>query len=102
MIVTFVHIWVKPENKEEFIGASLENHKHSIQEEGNLRFDILQDASDTNKFVYYEAYVSEEAAAFHKTTAHYLKWKETVAGWMERPREGMKHIILAPAERDQW
>ncbi len=102
MIVTFVHIWIKPEHLQEFINASLENHQHSIWEEGNLRFDILQDASDPAKFVYYEAYESEEAAKAHKETPHYRKWKETVSGWMAKPREGIKHNILAPAEKDLW
>ena len=102
MIVTIVHIWVKPENVEDFIEASKENHKNSVKEPGNLRFDILRDASAPNKFVYYEAYDSEEAVKAHKETPHYLKWKETVAPWMEKPREGIRHIILAPEKRSSW
>ena len=102
MIVTFVHIWVKPDHTEEFIKASKENHEHSVKEPGNLRFDILRDAADPNKFVYYEAYDSEESAKAHKETAHYLKWKESVASWMEKPREGIKHIIVAPEEKSLW
>lgn len=96
MVVTLVHIWVKPEFKSEFIQASKENHLHSIHEEGNLRFDILQDMSNPNKFTFYEAYVSEEASAAHKNTDHYKKWRETVQGWMAKPREGIKHKILYP------
>ncbi len=102
MIVTLVHIWVKPEHREEFIKASIENHKNSVKEEGNLRFDILQDSANPNKFVYYEAYSSEEAVKMHKETAHYLRWKDIVAQWMERPREGIKHKILAPLEKSLW
>ena len=102
MIVTFVHVWVKSEHIDEFIAASTENHQNSIKEPGNLRFDLVQDANDAAKFVIYEAYESDEAAAAHKETAHYLKWRETVADWMAQPRKGEKHIILAPTEKELW
>ncbi len=99
MIATFVHVWVSPHHIEEFKKASMANHKASIKEKGNLRFDILQDANDPAKFVLYEAYESEEAAAAHKETAHYKKWRDTVADWMTKPREGKKHFLLAPKKQ---
>jgi len=99
MTVTFVHVQVKPEFIKPFIDATRENHENSIKEPGNLRFDILQDAADPNKFVLYEAYVSDEAAAAHKETAHYFKWRDTVANWMSKPREGVKHKMLFPAKK---
>jgi autoinducer 2-degrading protein len=97
MTVTLVHVLVKPEFLEPFIEATRENHENSVREPGNLRFDILQDAGDPNKFVLYEAYESEAAAAAHKETAHYLKWRDTVINWMARPREGVKHTLLFPS-----
>jgi (4S)-4-hydroxy-5-phosphonooxypentane-2,3-dione isomerase len=97
MIVTLVHVFVKPEFVEQFIEATEENHLQSTQEPGNLRFDILQDASDSSKFVLYEAYQSDHAVAAHKETLHYLKWRDTVAPWMSKPREGVKHRLLFPA-----
>ena len=102
MIVTFVHVWVKPENIDAFIEATLANHRESIMEPGNLRFDVLQDASDKSKFTLYEAYESEEAAKAHKDTPHYKLWRDTVAGWMAKPREGIKHFIIGPKEKLKW
>jgi autoinducer 2-degrading protein len=102
MIVTFVHVLVKADRIEEFKHASIANHKESINEPGNLRFDILQDDADPSKFVLYEAYASEKASAAHKNTPHYLKWRETVADWMAQPRKGIKHRILAPLDKDLW
>ena len=102
MIVTLVHVWVKPEHIDDFIIASTENHQNSIKEPGNLRFDLVQDAGESSKFVIYEAYESDAAAAAHKGTAHYLKWRETVTDWMAQPRKGEKHIILAPKEKSLW
>lgn len=102
MIVTTVHVWVKPENIDDFIKASTENHNESVKEPGNLRFDLLQDANDPSKFILYEAYDSDESSAAHKNTPHYLKWRETVADWMAKPREGVKHNILCPLDKTKW
>ncbi|SHG52874.1 autoinducer 2-degrading protein [Chryseolinea serpens] len=96
MVATIIHVQVKPEFRQTFIEATRQNHERSIQEPGNLRFDILQDAQDPNKFVFYEAYATEQAAAAHKETAHYQKWRDTVADWMAKPREGVKHNLLYP------
>ena len=102
MIVTFVHVWVKEAHVDDFLKISFKNHRESIKEPGNLRFDLLQDAGDSSKFVFYEAYESEEAVAAHKETPHYREWRDTVADWMARPRKGEKHIILAPLEKELW
>lgn len=96
MVVTTVFVHVKEENIQEFIAASIENHKGSVQEPGNLRFDVLQSKEDPTRFLLYEAYESSEAAAEHKKTAHYLKWRETVAPWMAEPRQGIPYESLAP------
>ena len=97
MITTLVHIWVKEPHVGAFIKATVENHQQSVKEPGNLRFDVLQDDANACKFVLYEAYLSEEAAAAHKSTAHYLKWRDTVADWMAQPRQGFRHTILCPS-----
>ena len=96
MIVTIVHVEVRPENVEAFIRATTENHFESVKEPGNLRFDVLRNDADPNRFVLYEAYESEDKAAAHKKTAHYLKWRETVAPWMAMPREGIRHTAIVP------
>jgi autoinducer 2-degrading protein len=96
MTVTLVHVFVKPDFISDFIEATRINHENSIKESGNLRFDILQDANDPGKFVLYEAYASQEAVAAHKDTQHYTQWRDTVAPWMEKPREGIKHKLLFP------
>lgn len=97
MVATIIYVQVKPEFRQPFIEATRQNHERSIQEPGNLRFDILQDLQDPNKFVFYEAYTTEQAAAAHKETLHYQKWRDTVADWMAKPREGVKHNMLYPA-----
>lgn len=96
MITTIVHVHVKPENVDAFIEASIRNHEQSIKEPGNLRFDVLQLDEDPARFVLYEAYEDESSAAAHKETAHYMEWRETVAGWMAEPRQGIRYSGLRP------
>ncbi len=102
MIVTCVHVHVKPDTVEEFIRISTENHLASLKEPGNLRFDFVQQADDPCRFMLYEAYESEAAAAAHKNTPHYLKWKDTVQDLMAEPRKGVKYNILQPNDRKKW
>ena len=96
MIVTCVHVHVKSDHIDAFIEATLKNHRQSIQEPSNLRFDVLQDPKNETHFMLYEAYENSEGAAAHKQMAHYLEWRETVADWMAKPREGIPYKGIAP------
>lgn len=96
MIVTIVHVEVKPEHVDDFVKVTTENHLLSVEEPGNLRFDVLQLADNPCRFALYEAYESAEDAAAHKLTAHYLDWRVKVADWMARPREGIRYQGLLP------
>ena len=96
MIVTCVTVSVKSENIGDFIEASRKNHEGSVKEPGNMRFDVLQSKDDPSRFLLYEAYENEESAAAHKRTEHYLTWRETVEPWMQKPREGVPYMGIAP------
>lgn len=94
MSTTLVHVHVKPESRAAFIAASVKNCAASVQEPGNLRFDLLESAEDPNYFILYEAYEDSAAAAAHKETAHYLEWREAVAPMMAEPRRGEPFKML--------
>ncbi|UCF38287.1 MAG: antibiotic biosynthesis monooxygenase [Acidobacteriota bacterium] len=96
MVVACVHVRVKEEHVEDFIAESRLNHLGSVQEDGNFRFDVCQSQTDPTVFLLYEAYTSQEAAARHKETPHYLRWRDRVADWMAVPRTADKYRILAP------
>jgi (4S)-4-hydroxy-5-phosphonooxypentane-2,3-dione isomerase len=89
MYVTLVHVHVKPGREDEFASASLENAAAALDEPGNVFFEILRQSDDPTRFVLYEAYETKEAAAAHKDTPHYQKWREAVADWMAEPRKGV-------------
>jgi (4S)-4-hydroxy-5-phosphonooxypentane-2,3-dione isomerase len=100
MFVTLVDIHVKAEHLAQFIEATRANHEGSVCEPGNLRFDILQSATDPTRFVFYEAYSDEASAKAHKETAHYAQWRDAVADWMAEPRVGVRYDGLFPAGSD--
>jgi quinol monooxygenase YgiN len=101
MLIVHVHIHVKPELVEAFVAASLENARNSVQEPGVARFDVVQQADDPTRFVLVEVYRGPEAAAQHKETAHYARWRDTVAEMMAEPRYSVKYANRFPGE-DGW
>jgi autoinducer 2-degrading protein len=96
MHVTLVYIRVLPDQLDGFLDAMRANHEGSVREPGNLRFDVLRDPQDPTRFLVYEAYVDASAAAAHKTTAHYLAWRDRVAPMMAEPRRGEPWDALWP------
>jgi autoinducer 2-degrading protein len=43
-----------------------------------------------------EVYRTPEAAAAHKETAHYAKWRDAVAPMMAEPRQSVKYNSVFP------
>jgi autoinducer 2-degrading protein len=102
MYAVCVHVCVKEENRDAFLKATLENARATIQEPGNLRFDVIQQIDDPNRFVLYEVYRDESGMQAHKDTSHYAKWRDAVEPWMAEPRRGVKHQSLFPETEAGW
>jgi autoinducer 2-degrading protein len=99
MHIVHVQIHVKSDQIGAFKAATLDNARNSVQEPGIARFDFIQDAGDPARFVLVEVYRTPEAAVRHKETAHYLTWRDAVAGMMAEPRTGVKYINLFPDDQ---
>lgn len=99
MVIVHVHVRVKPECVEAFRAASLENARNSVREPGITRFDVVQQADDPTRFVLVEVYRTPDDPARHKDTAHYAKWRDTVADMMAEPRTGVRYTNVFPDER---
>lgn len=96
MLTVLVYVHVKPDSVEAFKAASLDNARHSAQEPGIARFDVHQQADDPARFVLVEVYRTVEATAAHKETAHYARWRDTVAQMMAEPRKSAKYNSVFP------
>ena len=99
LLVVHVHARVKPDAVEAFRAASVENARHSVEEPGVARFDVIQSREDPTRFVLVEVYRSEDAPAAHKQTAHYLRWRDTVADLMAEPRTAARYVNVFPDDR---
>ena len=96
MLVVHVHVRVKPEYIEAFKQASLDNARQSVREPGIARFDVVQQQDDPTRFVLVEVYRHADAPARHKETAHYARWRDTVAPMMAEPRSSVKFNNVFP------
>jgi autoinducer 2-degrading protein len=96
MYIFLVHVHVKPDRVDAFRVATLDNARHSIQEPGISRFDVIQQADDPTRFVLVEAYRDADAQAKHRETAHYARWRDAVADMLAEPRTGIKYNFVSP------
>lgn len=99
MLIVHVFVHVKPDQIEAFETATLENARNSIQEPGIARFDIIRQQDDPTRFVLVEVYRTADDPGKHKETAHYQKWRDTVAGMMAEPRTSIKYTNVFPDEQ---
>ncbi|MBN1921191.1 MAG: antibiotic biosynthesis monooxygenase [Anaerolineae bacterium] len=102
MLIVQVFVRVKPECVEAFRSATIENARNSVQEPGIARFDVIQQADDSTRFVLVEVYRTAEAPAEHKATAHYAAWRDRVAEMMAEPRSSIKYANIFPDDDCGW
>ncbi len=102
MLAVHVHVHVQPDRIGDFLAASVTNATASLNEDGVLRFDVLQDQADPSHIVLNEVYTGPDAAAAHKQTAHYAAWRDAVADLMAVPRESTKFETLFPDAARAW
>lgn len=100
MFIVHVYVHVKPEFLEAFEKATVDNSVNSVKEPGVARFDVVRQQDDPARFVLVEVYRGAEAVAAHKETAHYARWRDTVAPMMAEPRVGVKYWNVCPTDQD--
>jgi quinol monooxygenase YgiN len=88
MVVLHVTVQVKPKHVAQFLEQVRYDAEHSENDEpGCLRFDVIQDRDDPNRFYYYEVYRDEAALDAHRQTPHFKRYSETVQPWLAAPPE---------------
>ena len=96
MLIIHVHVHVKADSIAAFREASVENASHSVREPGITRFDVIQQSDDPTRFVLVEIYRDQAANEAHKESAHYAKWRDTVAPMMAEPRQRVVYSNVFP------
>ena len=101
MYVIVVTLQAKPEGRDAFLKAAVEDGQGSTQNEpGCLRFDVYNDQSDPNKFVFVEVYKDEAAFQAHTKTPHFAAWREATKDLMEGAPTAMRCTNVFPADAD--
>lgn len=101
MLVTHVFVHVKPECIDDFKAICADNSGNSRQEPGCVRFDVIQQKDDPQRFVLMEVYRTSEDVDNHKQTDHYHRWRETVEDMQVERRYSIKYEIVHP-DPEAW
>jgi (4S)-4-hydroxy-5-phosphonooxypentane-2,3-dione isomerase len=101
MLVLFVNVQVKPQHLTEFLEAARYNAEHAVaDEEGCLRFDIIQDRDDPHRFTFYEVYRDDAALATHRQTSHFKRYIESSEPWLAAPAERRLGRTVVPSDAE--
>ena len=99
MYALVVPLKVKPEMREKFLAAAQEDSTCSVRDEpGCVRFDVLQDSTDLNRFFFYEVYLDESAVEAHRASAHYARWRAVAPEVLAEPTNASRCTTLFPKE----
>ena len=80
MLALMVNVKVKPGRRDEFLEVIREDAEStSSKEEGNFQFAVIQDNDDPDSFFFLEMYRDQAALEHHRTTPHFLKYREATA-----------------------
>jgi (4S)-4-hydroxy-5-phosphonooxypentane-2,3-dione isomerase len=101
MIVVIVQVHVNADAVTAFEAATEDNAANSRLEPGVVRFDVLRQQQDPTRFALVEVYRDQTAVTAHKTTAHYLRWRDAVADLMAEPRVGVAYSNVSPSD-NEW
>jgi len=102
MRVVLFQMRCKPERRQEFIAALLRDASETYaREPGCLRFDVVQEDDDPDKFYLYEVYESAAAYAAHRETAHAKRAGEAFRDLRAGPSIRSEGTNLFPAD-DRW
>ena len=99
MLVLHVSAQIKPEHVSEFLEVIRHDAEHSEKDEpGCLRFDVIQDREDPNRFYFYEIYRDEAALEAHRQTPHFKLYSGKVQPWLAAPSERRFGRNLIPSD----
>ncbi len=85
MICMLIEVHVKESALDEFLKIIKNDAIRSVQDEpGCLRFDVLRDNDDPQKFYFYEVYKDKAAQAAHRQMPHFAAWAKFVEHGLDR------------------
>lgn len=76
MLALTVSVRVRPELIDEFTAAITHNAERTFTDERGCRyFDVSQDITDPQHFIFYELYDDDDAVQAHRAAPHFAVWR---------------------------
>ena len=85
MQVVMVQRDVLPEHREAFIAAARAYGRACQQHAGVVRFDVVQDAADPDRFYIYEAFADEAAREAQLRSDALQEYRDSIRDWVAAP-----------------
>ncbi|MEX2598743.1 MAG: putative quinol monooxygenase [Dehalococcoidia bacterium] len=95
-------IKVKPEHLDEFVENVREHARHSVQEPGCLRYDVLQDRDDPLTVVLYEVFRGEADLDAHRQHGYYQRWMEMSKDWRDTSSYSRRVLDHIHPPNSEW
>lgn len=99
MYALWVSVKVKPEMRDKFLEVIENDSICSPRDEpGCVRFDVLQDQSDPDRYYFYEVYHDEAAFKAHTETPHLALWRAASAEVLVEPSSAIRCTTVFPRD----
>lgn len=101
MLILFVTVNVKPEHRDEVLkGIHVDARGAQHDEPGCLRFDVIQDQNDQNRFYFYEVYKDQAAFDAHLKAPHFPAWRDIPKEYFSVATSVVRGHNLSPTDAD--
>lgn len=93
MLGRFFAVNIKPEHRQAFLDASIFKAQSVISEEsGVFQFHLMVDATDPNRFYFYEVFCDNAAVQEHWETPVFKNWRNIVEQMHEGEIENIANM----------
>ncbi len=91
---------LQPAHREDFIAAVVPYAQDVVRDElGTLRFDVIQDLTDSNRFYVSEMYTDKAAVDTHVAGEHFQRIWPLVSPWLAAPMQVLgQGVRISPPE----
>ena len=92
MLAIVVNFEIYPGKESEAIEALEANAAGSRTEPNCLKWEWCRHVDEPDKFAIYELYVDRDAIDFHKSSPHFLDWKQRTESFMKTKTSGIYDV----------
>src|SRR5437763_46062 len=103
MLAMIISVRIKPDQRQVFLEAIEDDAICSERDEpGCLRFNVLQDQADENRFHLYEVYRDQQAFDAHREAPHYKRFSAVAAEALAAPVNAARTNTVFPRDGSYW